>query len=199
VNKLNNCNANESETPKGVVKQQMHANKVTKVNLKKMAASDEEKENNGPVSEAANEKATLENRNLKGVKSLSLNLYECTCDGENVTIENCNLRADHDVSNWTITRQIDTLPLSTYKIPSGSVIKCGKALSLKTLFNDQFDFLLAIRNSINQAFNPASKHVSVKINTNLLTPDGAIHSTHIQEIPHFYRDVFNYANLIKIF
>jgi hypothetical protein len=124
--------------------------------------------------------------------STFLQLYECTCDGDLVTIENCNLKADHDVSEWIVTRQIDNMPLLSYKIPAGSVCKSGKVLCVKTMFNDQIDFLHAIKNI--EAKNEAS--FCIRIHTKLISNDGKIISSHLQEIPQFYREIFKYANLI---
>ena len=127
----------------------------------------------------------------------TLNLYECTCDGDLVTIENCDFKLDHDLSDWIITRQIDNMSSISYRIPSGSICKSGKVLSLKTLFNDQLNFLYAIQKIADNS--STNKNISIRINTKLISPNGQIISSHTQEIPQFYQEIFKYANLIGFF
>ena len=136
------------------------------------------------------------NKSVQTSSPTTLKLYECTCDGDLVTIENCNFKTDHDLSDWIITRQIDNMPSSNYKIPSGSICKSGKVLCVKTLFNDQLDFLYAIKKAIDST---RKNNISIRINTKLISPNGEIISLHTQEIPEFYREIFKCANLIGFF
>lgn len=172
--------------------------------------------NNGSSNNNNNNTNSLVNCNLN-VKRSSINseyptlhIYESTLDGDLVTIENSNLKFDFNLSNWLITRQIDNMPELTYKIPENSVCKCGKLLTLKTLFNDQLDFLYAIKqtidsttvkktNSYGSGGDSLMNYYSIKITTRLISPDGKLASIHAQEIPQYYKDIFKYANLIEFF
>ena len=124
----------------------------------------------------------------------SLDLADCSTDGDRVCVENCNLKADYDISGWYMTRQIDSMAISKYKFPVGSVIAAGKVLKIEAPFgNDQLDYLIAIKN---QRAN-ASGEGLLKIRTRLIAPDGSLKAMHTQEVPQFYQEIFKYANLIK--
>jgi hypothetical protein len=136
----------------------------------------------------------------------SLDLTDCSTDGDRVIVENCNLKSDRDISNWFITRQIENMSISKYKLPNGSVIKSGKVLKIETPFaNDQLDYLIAIKNQLKleQQQNSQSntkcqvKKLCLKIRTRLISPDGTLKAIHVQEIPQFYQDIFKYANMIQ--
>ena len=133
--------------------------------------------------------------------SMALNLYECSCDGDLVTIENCDFKLDHDLSDWIVTRQIDNMPIISYKIPTGSICKSGKVFCAKTLFNDQLNFLYAIKKITDNSTSVTNnnKNISIRINTKLISPNGKLVSLHTQEIPQFYQEIFKYANLIGFF
>jgi hypothetical protein len=132
----------------------------------------------------------------------SLHLSDVSTDGDRVCVDNCNLKTSQDLSDWFITRQIDDMPVSTYKFPRGSVINAGKCLRIDMPFvNDQLNFLRAIRNQqIKKSEHMHSsdlKKAFLKIKTRLITSDGALKDMHTQEIPQFYHEIFKYANLIK--
>lgn len=131
----------------------------------------------------------------------SLNLADVSTDGDRVCIENCNLKADHNVSDWFITRQIDEMSISSYKFPRGSIISSGKCLRVEEPFlNDQLSYLLAIKNQQSRKMDYHTSDLKksfLKIRTKLLAPDGTLKAIHTQEIPQFYQEIFKYANLIK--
>jgi hypothetical protein len=83
----------------------------------------------------------------KNKQNSSLDLSECSTDGDKIIIENCNLKLDKDISNWYVTRQIENMAsVNSFQIPNGSVIKSGKVLRIRTpIQNDQMEFLLAIK------------------------------------------------------
>lgn len=135
----------------------------------------------------------------------SLDLSNCSLDGERVVIENSNLKADFDLSEWCLTRQIEpNMCVSEFKLPHGSVIKSGKALRIHAPFQSSpVDFLLAIKqhnSTTRNSCSTASKKnkLSLKIITKLVSPDGSIKAIHYQEIPQFYQEIFKYANLIRL-
>jgi len=145
----------------------------------------------------------------------SLDLTDCSTDGDRVIVENCNLKSDRDISNWLLTRQIENMSISKYQLPIGSVIKSGKVLKIETPFaNDQLDYLIAIKNHQHkqqdyhhhqqqqpqppqqQTIRPGKK-LCLKIRTKLISPDGTLKAQHIQEIPQFYQDIFKYDSMIQ--
>ena len=152
-----------------------------------------------------NELASYTSNRLK--QASSLDLTDCSTDGDRVIVENCNLKSDRDISNWLLTRQIENMSISKYQLPIGSVIKSGKVLKIETPFaNDQLDFLIAIKNhhkmqeqqqQQQQTMRPNSKNLCIKIRTKLISSDGTLKAVHIQEIPQFYQDIFKYANMIQ--
>jgi len=130
----------------------------------------------------------------------SLDLTDCSTDGDRVIVENCNLKSDRDISNWYITRQIENMSINKYQLPHGSVIKSGKVLKIETPFaNDQLDYLIAIKNKYKSERTSKFqlKKLCLKIRTKLISPDGTLKAIHIQEIPRFYQDIFKYANMIQ--
>jgi len=130
----------------------------------------------------------------------SLDLTDCSTDGDRVIVENCNLKSDRDISNWFITRQIEDMSVNKYQLPHGSVIKSGKVLKIETPFaNDQLDYLIAIKNKFKteRTSKFQLKKLCLKIRTKLISPDGALKAMHVQEIPQFYQDIFKYANMIQ--
>ncbi|CAF0729272.1 unnamed protein product [Brachionus calyciflorus] len=134
-----------------------------------------------------------EAENLKRENS-SLDLAECSTDGGKVVVENCSLKLDRDISNWFITRQIDDMSVFKYRLPNGSIIKSGKDLKIPTPFqNNELDFLIAIKQKINDNEN----YAKLKIRTKLVSPDGIVKAVHTQEIPQFYHEIFKYASLIQ--
>jgi hypothetical protein len=131
---------------------------------------------------------------LRHMKSSSLDLSDCSTDGDRVVVENFNLRADLDISDWCITRQVENMSMNRYKLPKGSIIKSGKVLRVDEPFqSSQIDFLIAIKEQQKQS----SKPTSLKITTKLLSPDGCVKAMHTQEMPRFYHEIFKYANLIR--
>jgi hypothetical protein len=141
-------------------------------------------------------KASMSRRS-SSASSSSLNIYECAYDGDIVSIENRNFKSQYNIKEYSISRQIENMPMLTYKIQDELVIRPGSVSSLKTMFNDQINFLVAIKNTIDTA-NSAKRRM-IKINTNLIEPDGRVISTHVQHVPEFYYDIFKYANLIRFF
>lgn len=135
--------------------------------------------------------------------SCSLDLCECSTYGDRVIVENFNLKLDHDISNWYITRQIENMSIiNKYRLPTGSIIKSGKVLKINEPFeNDQIDFLLAIKQKqmdLERKDNTDRlKKICLKIVTKLVTPEGIVKSIHTQEVPQFYQEIFKYANLIQ--
>ncbi len=125
-----------------------------------------------------------------------LDLTDVSTDGDRVCIENCNLKLDHDVSDWYITRQIEDMSIRSYKFPQGSTINAGKCLKVEKPFeNDQLEYLVAIKSQKSKFED--KKQSCVKIKTRLVSPDGTLKALHTQEIPQFYQEIFKYANLIK--
>jgi hypothetical protein len=152
----------------------------------------------------------------KSTQNSSLDLSECSTDGDKIIIENCNLKLDKDISNWYVTRQIENMSsVNSFQIPNGSVIKSGKVMRIRTPFqNDQLEFLLAIKqlyhhqsnqqqSDINEldnnhfGMNRSKRNSCLRIITKLINPDGVVKATHTQEIPKFYHEIFKYANLIQ--
>lgn len=134
--------------------------------------------------------------------SSCLDLSECSLDGNRVVIENLNLRTSLNLSEWVMTRQIDALPVSsTYKLPSGSVVKSGKVLTVNAPFQTSpLEFLLAIKHK-NQhvpSTNNDKNKLKLKVITKLMSQDGCVKAVHTQEIPQFYQEIFKYANLIRL-
>lgn len=138
--------------------------------------------------------------------SCSLDLSDCSLDGDKVIIENSSLKQNCNLSGWCLTRQIEQMPndtVKTHKLPSGSLVKSGKVLRVHTPFqSDPLEFLLAIRYrnrhfSTTQTANKKNK-LNLKIYTKLLSPDGCVKAVHTQEIPQFYEEIFKYANLIQL-
>ena len=110
-------------------------------------------------------------------------------DGDRVCIENCNLKLDHDVSDWYITRQIEDMSIRSYKFPQGSLINAGKCLKVERPFaNDQLEYLVAIKS---EKKKKKKKEPCVKIKTRLVSPDGTLKALQTQEIPQFYQEIFN--------
>ena len=150
----------------------------------------------------------LSSFNANHIQASSLDLTDCSTDGDRVIVENCNLKYDRDISNWYVTRQIENMSISKFKLPTGSVIKSGKALKLETPFAcSQLDFLIAIKHQIySKKINNYVhfdfkrfdfKKIGLKIKTKLISPDGTLKAMHTQEIPQFYKEIFKYASLIK--
>ena len=132
---------------------------------------------------------------LRHVKSSSLDLSECSMEGDRVVVENFNLRADLDLSDWCLTRQIESMEESRYKMPKGSVVKSGKVLRVEEPFeSSQVEFLVAIKEKRERNGCGAR---GVRITTRLLAPDGCVKAVHTQHVPPFYDEVFKYANLIR--
>lgn len=126
----------------------------------------------------------------------TLNLSECSTEGDRVIVENCSLKLDRDISEWFITRQIENMSVFKYKLPSGSVIKSGKELRIHTPFqNNQLDFLVAIKQRLME--NTRNAKMCLKIRTKLISPDGIVKAVHVQEVPQFYQEIFKYASLIQ--
>ena len=134
----------------------------------------------------------------------SLNLSDCSLDGDRVVIENSNLRANYNLSDWYLTREIENMPVCTYKLPCGSIVKSGKVLRVHTPFQSSpLEFLLAIkhrnRHTSNSSTSSNNKNkFSLKIITKLLSQDGSLKAVHTQEIPQFYQEIFKYASLIRL-
>lgn len=127
-------------------------------------------------------------------KSSSLDLRDCSTDGGKVVVENCSLKLDTDISNWFITRQIDDMSVFKYRLPTGSIIKCGKELRIPTPFrNIELEFLMAIK----QKLNENERYSKLKIRTKLVSPEGIVKAVHIQEVPQYYHEIFKYASLIQ--
>lgn len=127
-------------------------------------------------------------------QSSSLDLRDCSTDGGKVVVENCSLKLDRDISNWFITRQIDDMSVFKYRLPSGSIIKCGKELRIPTPFrNNELQFLMAIK----QKLSENERYSKLKIRTKLVSPEGIVKAVHIQEVPQFYHEIFKYASLIQ--
>jgi hypothetical protein len=129
----------------------------------------------------------------------ALNIYDCAYDGDFVSIENRNFKTDYNIKDYSITRQIENMPMLTYTIQNEIVIKSGSVNSFKTKFNDQLNFLIAIKNTVAELSKKNLNKIPVKINTNLIEPNGTVVSTHSQHVPEFYYDIFKYANLIQFF
>jgi hypothetical protein len=132
----------------------------------------------------------------------SIDLSECSFEGDRVSVENSNLKLDRDVSKWCLTRQIENLStVCKYELPDGTVIKSGKSLRIEAPFTtSQLDFLLAIRKmKETESQSGGSNRFCIKIRTKLIAPDGTVKALHTQEIPQFYQEIFRYANLINIF
>ena len=116
-------------------------------------------------------------------------------------IENLNLRANLNLSEWIITRQIEELPVSsTYTLPLGSVVKSGKVLTVNAPFQTTpLEFLLAIKHKNQQInSNNEKRKLKLKVITKLISQDGCVKAVHTQEIPQFYQEIFKYANLIRL-
>ena len=124
---------------------------------------------------------------LRHVKSSSLDLSECSMDGDRVVVENFNLRADLDLSDWCLTRQIESLAESRYKMPKGSVVKSGKVLRVEEPFeSSQVEFLQAIKQKRERN---GCRTGGVRITTRLLAPDGCVKAVHTQQVPQFYDEI----------
>lgn len=125
----------------------------------------------------------------------SLGLIECSCEGDRVGVENCDLKRDCDITGWLLERCVDGVgETAEYTIPAGTVIKSGKVLRLDEPFGSRAhrhveELLTAIK--INDA------HSRLTVTTRLLAPDRTVMASHTQQIPHFYREIFKYANLIR--
>lgn len=207
--------SSENETTAGTAAtQQQHPslNNFTKANIKYFNLKNEEEQDAvgleaqksicykelGEISSAIEKNLVL--YNVKQESSLLLS--DVSTDGDRVSVDNCNLKANQDVSDWYITRQIDDMPVSTYKLPRGSVISAGKCLRVDMPFvNDQLNFLRAIKIQESRKgeylHNSDLKKAFLKIRTRLIGADGALKDMHTQEIPQFYHEIFKYANLIK--
>lgn len=144
---------------------------------------------------------------LPSTLSSSLDLSECSMEGDQVSVENCNLRQDRDISNWVLTRHVENMPtVSKYRFPVGSVINAGKVLRIDAPFHsDLLDLLLAVgkkraeKASHSKKTTTTMSTVKVRIKTRLIAPDGSVKAIHTQETPQFYEEIFKYANLIHIF
>lgn len=136
---------------------------------------------------------------LKRRENSSLDLSDCSTDGDRVIVENCSLKLDRDISNWFITRQIENMSVFKYRLPNGSIIKSGKELRIHTPFqNSQIDFLVAIKQRLNLPTTQINNNrLCLKIRTKLVSPEGIVKAVHIQEIPQFYQEIFKYASLIQ--
>jgi hypothetical protein len=164
-------------------------------------------ESDNLISNSANNSKIIISNNGNFLKnkqnSCSLDLCECSTYGDKVIVENFNLKLDHDISNWYITRQIENMSIiNKYRLPKGSIIKSGKVLKINEPFqNDQIDFLLAIKQKQvdleGEDHSTRLKKICLKIITKLVTPDGIVKSIHTQEVPQFYQEIFKYANLIQ--
>jgi hypothetical protein len=134
----------------------------------------------------------------------ALDLAECTAEGERVCVANASLRADRDLSRWTLTRHVEHMPAAAarrHELPDGTVVRSGKALRLDWPFGSgsHLDFLLAIRNKLHYESRQSqrgNRRFCIKVHTRLVAPDGTVKALHTQEIPQFYQEIFHYANLI---
>lgn len=130
-------------------------------------------------------------------KSSALGLIECSCEGDRVGVENCDLKRDCDLTGWVLERCVDGLDETVEcSLPAGSVVRSGKVLRLDEPFGRRAhrhveELLTAIK------FTDPTIHSRLTITTRLLAPDRTLMASHTQEIPHFYREIFKYANLIR--
>lgn len=186
-------------------------NNFTKANIKYYNLKDEEEKDILKIREnpsicykkldqlSSSLKNNLMHYNIK--QESALDLVDVSTDGDRVCVENCNLKLDQDISDWYVTRQIDNMPVRSYKFRLNSIISAGKCLKIEMPFaNDQLDYLIAIKNQQSRKLEYHSSDLKksfLKIRTRLYTPDGTLKAMHTQEIPQFYQEIFKYANLIK--
>jgi len=128
----------------------------------------------------------------------SLGLIECSYEGDRVSVENCDLRRDCDLTGWLLERRIDglvdvdeELVVVESTLPASSVVRSGKALCILQPFGRRHNHIEEILTALKLASS-----APLTITTRLLTPDRIPVAAHTQEVPHFYREIFKYANLI---
>lgn len=140
-------------------------------------------------------------------RSTSLGLVECTCEGDRVCVENCDLKRDCDLAGWLIERSVvgGEQHDSTTKVhnttscailPAGSVVRSGKCLRVDMPFGARHNHVRELLAAVAKS-SSSSRRGGVTVVTRLLAPDRTLVAAHHQEIPHFYREIFKYANLIQ--
>ena len=129
--------------------------------------------------------------------SSSLGLVECSCEGDRISVENCDLKRDCDLTGWVLERYVDGVGETAECIlPPGSRVRSGKVLRVDEPFGRRAnrhveELLTAIK------INDHCQSRRLTITTRLLAPDRTLMVSHTQEIPHFYHEIFKYANLIR--
>lgn len=114
-------------------------------------------------------------------------------------VENCDLKHECDLTGWILERCVDGVGETAECVfPAGSVVKSGKVLRLDEPFGRRSQrHIEELLTAIKYTDATSGRCSRLTITTRLLAPDRTLMASHTQEIPHFYHEIFKYANLIR--